>query len=261
MKLPIYQIDAFADKSFTGNPAAVVPLTEWLSDSVMQSIAEENNLAETAFFVPNAEGFHIRWFTPTAEVKLCGHATLASAYVIFNILDYQKDTILFDSLSGILAVKKDSDFITLNFPSQPPQAINKPPDLYKGLGIDPIECLAHEDILAVFEKEDDVINLKPNFESLIKLDLRGVIVTAPSKNYDFIVRFFAPKYGIPEDPVTGSAYTQLMPYWCNKLGKTKLNAKQVSARGGILFCELTGNRVLISGRAVIYMTGEIELSV
>ena len=259
MKLNIYQIDAFAEKSFEGNPAAVVPLQEWLSDNTMQSIAEENNLTETAFFVPTEDGYHIRWFTPTNEVKLCGHATLASAYVLFNILDHQQDKIVFDSLSGTLTVKHSGELLTLDFPVQVPKSCEIYPELINGLGHTPKECLANDDILAVFETEEEIHNISPNFESLKKLPLRGVIATAPSKDYDFIVRFFAPKYGINEDPVTGSAYTQLLPYWSNRLNKTVLTAKQVSPRGGILQCELSGNRVLISGMAVKYLEGQIEI--
>lgn len=259
MKLPIYQIDAFAEQPFEGNPAAVVPLNEWLPDATMQAISEENNLAETAFFVPTNNGFHIRWFTPSKEVKLCGHATLASAYVLFNILEYKQDEVVFSSLSGPLSVSKAHDLLTLNFPAQPPKACDTPPELSKGLGHQPKECLSHDDFLAVFENEEDIFAITPDHESLKKLGLRGVIATAPSEQYDFVVRFFAPKYGIPEDPVTGSAYTQLIPYWAKKLGKPNLRAKQVSARGGKLFCELQGDRVLISGSAVKYMEGIIDI--
>lgn len=259
MKLAIYQVDAFAEKQFEGNPAAVVPLEEWLSDSTMQAIAEENNLAETAFFVPVEGGFHIRWFTPNKEVKLCGHATLASAHILFNALGYKNDTISFKSLSGELLVSKNGDFLTLNFPAQPPETCSPPVSIEAGLGISPIECLKHDDYLAVFEKEEDVLSITPNHEVLKQLDLRGVIATAPSSEFDFIVRFFAPKFGIPEDSVTGSAYTQLMPYWSEKFNKSKLHAKQVSERGGKLICELKGTRVLISGSAVTYMEGSIEI--
>ncbi len=259
MKLTIYQIDAFAEKSFEGNPAAVVPLEEWLPESVMQAIAEENNLAETAFFVPAVAGFHIRWFTPNKEMKLCGHATLASAFVLFNILGYNESLLSFDSLSGPLTVTKEGELLTLNFPSQPPARCDIPPLLIKGLGRKPTECLENEDYIAVFEREEDVFDIDPNHECLKQLELRGVIVTAPSSEFDFIVRFFAPKFGIPEDPVTGSAYTQLVPYWSARLGKSNLVAKQVSARGGKVICTLTCDRVLISGSAVKYMEGMIEI--
>jgi PhzF family phenazine biosynthesis protein len=259
MKLDIYQIDAFAEKQFEGNPAAVVPLDEWLPESVMQAIAEENNLAETAFFVPTESGYHIRWFTPNKEVKLCGHATLASAYVLFDILGSKEEILSFESLSGELLVSKTGNLLTLNFPVQSPVICSTPDLLAAGLGKVPLECLKHDDYVAVFENEEEVLSLVPNHEVLKQLDLRGVIVTAPSSEFDFIARFFAPKLGVPEDPVTGSAYTQLMPYWSSKLGKSQLQAKQVSTRGGKILCELKGDRVLISGSAVTYMVGSIEI--
>jgi PhzF family phenazine biosynthesis protein len=226
----------------------------------MQAIAEENNLAETAFFVPSEIGYHIRWFTPNKEVKLCGHATLACAYVLFNMKGYNENVLSFDSLSGVLRVSKLNDLFTLDFPVQPPKVCSAPALLISGLGKIPVECLKHDDYVAVFEREEDVLIMTPNHEALKQLDLRGVIVTAPSSEFDFIARFFAPKLGVPEDPVTGSAYTQLMPYWSDKLGRSQLKAKQVSSRGGQLFCELKGDRVLISGRAVTYMTGSIEIT-
>ena len=258
MKLDIYQIDAFAEMQFEGNPAAVIPLEEWLPEPLMQAIAEENNLPETAFFVPSESGFHIRWFTPNKEVKLCGHATLASAHVLFNVLGCKEKVLSFESLSGPLYVSKTENLLTLNFPAQPPKACGTPALLVAGLGKEPLECLKHDDYVAVFENEKDVLSLTPNHEALKQLDLRGVIATAPSSEFDFVARFFAPKFGIPEDPVTGSAYTQLMPYWSCKLGRSQLRAKQVSNRGGKLLCELQGDRVLISGSAVTYMAGSIE---
>lgn len=260
MKLSIYQVDAFAEKPFEGNPAAVIPLVEWLPDALMQAIAEENNLSETAFFVPSAGSYHIRWFTPNAEVKLCGHATLASAHVLFNSTDYDNDVVSFKSLSGELLVYKHGELLTMNFPSQAPENCSTPDSLVEGLGISPIECLKHDDYLAVFEKEDDVLRLIPDHDVLKQLDLRGVIVTAPSSEFDFIVRFFAPKYGIPEDSVTGSAYTQLTPYWSEKMNKMTLYAKQVSKRGGKVACEKKGNRVLISGRSITYMQGTVTIN-
>ena len=261
MKLSLYQIDAFAEKPFEGNPAAVVPLKEWLSNETMQAIAEENNLAETAFFIPSDNGFHIRWFTPKAEVKLCGHATLASAFVLFNCLGYRAESINFDSLSGPLSVTREGNLFTLNFPSQNPEVCDVPEDLVKGLGERPLECYRNEDFLAVFGSEKEVLNINPNHNHLEQLDLRGVIITASSSEHDFVARFFAPKYGIPEDPVTGSAYTQLMPYWSGKLGKSKLKAKQISPRGGKLICEIKGDRVLISGSATKYLEGTIEIEI
>jgi PhzF family phenazine biosynthesis protein len=259
MKLNIYQVDAFAKHSFEGNPAAVVPLEKWLSDETLQAIAEENNLSETAFYVPNNEGFQIRWFTPNEEVKLCGHATLASAFVLFNILGYESESIKFESLSGPLFVTRKNELITLDFPKQKPRKCDTPEEIITGLGKTPVECLKNEDYVVVFEYPKEVANIIPNHESLRKLPLRGVIVTAPSREYDFVVRFFAPKYGIPEDPVTGSAFTQLAPYWAEKLGKKRLKAKQVSSRGGEVLCELKGDRVLISGSAIKYLEGSIEI--
>lgn len=261
MKLDIYQIDAFAERPFEGNPAAVVPLEDWLPDSIMQAIAEENNLAETAFFVPSPDGFHIRWFTPTKEVALCGHATLASAYALFNFLGWQEKVVSFDSLSGPLHVSEADGLLTLDFPSQPPEPCSIPESLVAGLGKVPVECLKHDDYVAVFESEEDVFGIEPDHEALKQLDLRGVVATARSSEFDFIARFFAPKFGIPEDPVTGSAYTELTPYWSEKLEKLQLRAKQVSRRGGKVFCELKGDRVLISGTAVVYMMGRINVDI
>jgi len=259
MKLSIYQIDAFAEKPFEGNPAAVVPLKEWLPDNILQAIAEENNLAETAFFIPFGNGFNIRWFTPTTEVKLCGHATLATAYVLFNILGFEEELITFDSLSGKLSVTRSGELLTLDFPCQKPEKCEAPEKLIQGLGITPLKCYKNEDYLAVLRSEDEVINVTPDHFHLGKLGLRGVIITAPSAEFDFVTRFFAPKYGIPEDPVTGSAYTQLTPFWAERLGKTKLTARQLSNRSGKLICELKGSRVLISGTAVRYLEGVIEI--
>ena len=257
MKLPIYQIDAFAEKTFEGNPAAVVPLEEWLPDEVMQAIAEENNLAETVFFVPKGSGFHIRWFTPKDEVKLCGHATLASAYVLFNCLGYEGSEICFDSLSGPLTVIRNGDLFTLDFPNQKPTVCEAPEALIQGLGKHPLQCLANEDYVAVFASEAEVAAIKPDFRALEELDRRGVIVTAPGKNSDFVARFFAPKLGVQEDPVTGSAYTHIAPLWVEQLGKTSLSAIQISPRTGKLQCEVKGDRVLISGKAVQYLEGSI----
>ena len=261
MEIPVYQIDSFASKLFEGNPAAVCPLDEWLPDEIMQSIAAENNLSETAFFVPLGKGFHIRWFTPTSEVDLCGHATLASAFVLFNILGYRRDKIEFDSKSGILSVTQDNEWIVMDFPSQPPVPCNTPKEIVAAFDITPIECLRSKDYIVIFEREGDIESTNPDFGKLVSLDLDGVIITAKSTRYDFIARVFAPNQGIPEDPVTGSAYTQLAPYWAPKLGKTKFNVKQVSSRGGELTCELVGDRVLISGKAVKYLEGKINIEI
>ena len=260
MELNLYQIDAFTDKPFQGNPAAVIPLETWLPDNTMQSIAEENNLPETAFFVPTRNGFHIRWYTPKTEVDLCGHATLAAAYVLFNIMKYNKDKIEFKSKSGTLTVLQKDDWLVMDFPVQPPIPCNIPDEIVKAFGKAPIECLRSEDYIIVFETESDILSIRPDTDYLKKLDLRGVIITARSEQYDFVSRFFAPKYGIDEDPVTGSSHTQLVPYWAQKLGKAKMNAKQVSSRGGEIVCELHEDRVLISGKAVKFLQGKIEFN-
>ncbi|MFK5915270.1 MAG: PhzF family phenazine biosynthesis protein [Woeseiaceae bacterium] len=259
MELTIYQIDAFASRVFTGNPAAICPLQEWLDDTTLQSIAAENNLSETAYFVATTNGFHIRWFTPTTEVDLCGHATLAAAHVIFNVLGYQQEMISFESKSGILTVAKDNELLVMNFPAQAPTACDLPNALLEAFTVKPIGCLKSEDYILVFNDEQDVINAEPKLELLTQVDCRGVIITAKSNQYDFTSRFFAPKYGINEDPVTGSAYTQLVPYWAAQLNKNTLHSKQVSARGGELFCELLDQRVSIAGYAVKYLQGTISV--
>lgn len=260
VNLPIYQIDAFAEKIFEGNPAAVVPLQEWLSEELMGLIAAENNLSETAFFVPVDNHFYIRWFTPNGrEVELCGHATLASAFVLFNCLDYQSEDIIFESLSGNLSVTQNNDLLTLDFPQQAGAPCEAPALLTQGLGAAPSACYSGEDYMVVFESEDELAQLSPDYDALARLDRRGVIATAPSTNYDFVVRFFAPKYGIKEDAVTGSAYTQLIPYWSKKTSRKKLLARQISERGGTVHCELQGERVFISGSAVKYLEGVIAI--
>jgi PhzF family phenazine biosynthesis protein len=260
MKLSLYQIDAFANKVFEGNPAAVIPLEDWLPAKTMQLIASENNLSETAFFCPSDNNYEIRWFTPNGEIELCGHATLASAYVLFNILNYKTEQIEFNSLSGRLTVKKVNDLFRLDFPSQNPIKCKTPRLLTEGLGRESNNCYKNEDYLVVFETEDEIANINPDFNKLKMLDSRGVIITAPGLNYDFVSRAFFPKYGVLEDPVTGSAHTKLIPYWAEKFGKSKLIAKQVSKRGGELFCENHKNRVYISGHAKLYMKGEIEIN-
>ena len=259
MELTLYQIDAFASRLFEGNPAAVCPLDGWLSDELMLSIAEENNLSETAFFVPVGNGFHIRWFTPEGEVDLCGHATLATAYVLFSILGYKRDSIEFDSKSGMLTVTKDNEWLVMDFPAQPPVLCDIPKEIIKAFDIAPVECLKSEDFIVVFEREADIESANPAFEQLMKLDLRGVIITAKSTRYDFVARFFAPKYGIHEDPVTGSVYTQLAPYWASRIGSKRFSVKQLSSRGGELTCEIVDDRVLISGKAIKYLEGKIKV--
>jgi PhzF family phenazine biosynthesis protein len=259
MQIPIYQVDAFTEKLFTGNPAAVCPLESWLDDALMQNIAAENNLAETAFFVQKGDHFEIRWFTPAAEINLCGHATLASSHVLFCHLGYKSETIRFICKSGELFVTRADELITLNFPSAKPAAIDMPLGLAEALGAKPSEILKARDIFAVYKSTDDILALRPNFDQLTRLDFHGFIVTAPGNDCDFVSRFFAPKIGINEDPVTGSAHTSLIPYWAERLGKKKMFARQLSQRGGELFCEALGERVLISGNAVTYLTGKIYL--
>lgn len=259
MKIPLYQIDAFSSKVFKGNPAAVCPLEAWLDDAVMQAIAQENNLSETAFFVPETDGYRIRWFTPVAEVDLCGHATLATAFVIFNYIDTVSRAVTFRSRSGRLAVARAGELLSMDFPSQPPAPCEVPEDLLDGLGNEPLEILSSEDYFVVFSSEREIIELDPDMESFKKLDLRGVTVTARGSTVDFVSRFFAPKYGVNEDPVTGSAHCALIPYWAMKLKKKQLHARQLSRRGGELFCKDHGERVTISGNAVTFMEGSIVI--
>jgi PhzF family phenazine biosynthesis protein len=260
MKLRLFQIDAFASRVFTGNPAAVVPLDTWIDDATLQGIATENNLAETAFLVGGQGEYEIRWMTPTAEVDLCGHATLASAWVVFHALEPGRTEVAFRSKSGPLGVVAEGDRLALDFPSRPP----KPSDsdtasLGDALGRVPALALASRDLMAVYEREEDVRGLAPDMRKVAAFDATGVIATAPGNECDFVSRFFAPAFGIPEDPVTGSAHCTLVPYWAQRLGKTSLHARQISPRGGELFCELHGDRVEIAGRAVKYLDGEIEV--
>lgn len=259
MQLDIYQIDAFANKIFEGNPAAVCPLENWLPDELMQSIASENSLSETAFFVSTDTAYHIRWFTPKREVDLCGHATLASAFVIFSTLNYKKNKIIFSSKSGELIVSKNGEWLEMDFPTQAPEQCSIPEQIIKAFKTMPIKCLKSQDYIVIFANENEVLNAKPDMSALNELNLRGVVITAVGKNYDFVNRVFAPKYGINEDSVTGSAFTQLIPYWSEKLSKKILTAKQVSARGGEVNCAYLGERVKISGKAVQYMVGSIEI--
>ncbi len=260
MKLTIYKADAFAEKAFEGNPAAVVPLQEWLPNSLMQQIAMENNLSETAFFVPTESGFHIRWFTPKAEVKLCGHATLATAHVLFNHLGFTGNEISFDSLSGVLKVTRENGLIILDFPALTATKTEIPVAVAKAFHFAPKACFkGRDDYMLIFENEQDILSLQPDFQQLVNAQTRGVICTSKSEKYDFVSRFFAPAVGVNEDPVTGSAHTMLIPFWAEKLDKTEMMAKQVSARGGILHCKLAGDRVKIGGKAVTFLTGEITV--
>ena len=259
MQLPLYIVNAFTDSTFGGNPAAVCPLQQWLPDTVMQQIAAQHNLSETAFFVRAADGFHIRWFTPTVEVSLCGHATLASAFVLFDQLGFAAREIVFQSKSGPLQVTLDDHRLTLNFPAQPPRAIPYIDNIESTLGALPVAQLAGEDVLFVLQSEAEVAALTPDFAALKQWPYRGVIVTAPGEEVDFVCRFFAPAAGINEDPVTGSAYTKLIPYWSERLAKSELSARQISARGGDILCAMVQDRVLISGSAVLYAKGDIYL--
>lgn len=259
MKIKQYQVDAFTTRIFEGNPAAVCPLASWLDDETLQAIAQENNLSETAFFVPSEKGFALRWFTPVKEVDLCGHATLASAHIIFEALAYPKQAITFETGRGELIVEQKGKLLEMNFPAYPPISHELSESLIKGLGQRPIEVLVADDYLAVFDSEATIRAITPNPALLGELDLRGVIITAPGTDVDFVSRFFAPKFGIPEDPVTGSAHCALAPFWAEKLGKSILTARQVSKRGGDITCEMKADRVLLSGSAVTFMEAEITL--
>ena len=261
MRLPIFQVDAFTDRVFDGNPAAVCPLENWLADDVMQRIAMENSVAETAFFIRLDEGFAIRWFTPEIEMDLCGHATLAAAHIIARQLNYPLSSISFQSKSGKLAVKIEEKLLTLNFPARKPQPSEAPQVILDAIEYKPIEVLKSRDYLLVFEDEELIRHLKPDRSILdrINLDPGGIIVTAKGKEIDFVSRFFTPQASIFEDPVTGSAHCSLIPYWSEKLGKDSMVALQLSSRVGKLFCQNTGERVLISGEAVTYLSGHITI--
>ena len=263
MELSIYQVDAFTDRVFGGNPAAIVPLKEWLPDETLQKIALENNLSETAFFVPTQSGFHLRWFTPTVEINLCGHATLATSWVIYNELGYNKPSITFESLSGQLTVTKKNDALTLDFPIWPYEKMEIDLRVSDALGVAPIELYKAPDWVAVYDDPNIIKDMVPDLQKLSEIsECRGIIVTAPGgekefNDYDFVSRWFGPNEGIDEDPVTGSAHCVLTPYWSKKLGKNTFKARQVSARGGDLTCELKEERVFITGTAKLYMKGTI----
>ncbi len=255
----MYQVDAFAARPFEGNPAAVCPLESWLPDDLMQSIAAENNLSETAFVVREGDGYRIRWFTPTIEVDLCGHATLATAWVLFNKLGVPGDVLRFESRSGVLGVELDGDRLVLDFPAQVPSPCDVPDALVDSLQRAPVDCLRHDDYVLVFDDETFVREVTPDLHRLAEVDCRGVIITSQARDYDFVARFFGPRAGVPEDPVTGSAYTVLAPVWADRLGKTSFKARQVSARGGDVHCELKGDRVSIAGTAVCVLEGTLQL--
>ncbi len=262
MKQKIYQIDAFTNTVFGGNPAAVCILDSWLTDELMQNIAAENNLAETAFAVKKENGYELRWFTTELEVDLCGHATLATAFVLFQYYGVKENTIQFISpRSGKLHVEQNDDgSMTLDFPTDTLQPVTPEEKINKAIGISPLETFKGKtDYLLIYESQEQIETISPNFHLLNELDCRGVIVSAKGNDVDFVSRFFAPQCGIPEDPVTGSAHTTLTPYWSKKLRKTKLSAKQLSERGGELQCEDKNERIKISGNAVCYLIGEIEI--
>jgi PhzF family phenazine biosynthesis protein len=261
MRIPLYQIDAFAEGPFTGNPAAVCPLDSWLPDDVMQSIAAENNLSETAFFVPEEEGYRLRWFTPTTEVDLCGHATLAAGFVVLHLLSLEHRQVCFQTQhAGKLTVARDGDLFVLDFPSRPPAPCAMSEPLVAALGCRPAALFAARDYLAVYDSADDIIALRPDFAAIAALDRFAVIVTAPGiGGIDFVSRFFAPAHGVGEDPVTGSAHCTLIPYWADRLRKNRLEARQLSHRGGSLSCSLLGDRVTIAGRAALYLEGMITV--
>jgi PhzF family phenazine biosynthesis protein len=259
MKIPLYQVDAFTGRLFGGNPAAVCPLDSWLDDETLQAIAAENNLSATAYFVPVADGFQLRWFTPQVEVDLCGHATLASAFVLMNHLEPDRKEVRFRIKSGDLRVTRTDDLFTLDFPARPAAPCDVPEELIEALGIKPQEVWAAKAYMAVYESEDEILELRPNMEQLSRLDKYGVIVTSPGQTADFVSRFFAPGVGIPEDPVTGSAHCTLIPYWSDCIGKQTLLAHQVSKRGGELLCQDLGDRVKMAGRAVLFAEGIIHL--
>jgi PhzF family phenazine biosynthesis protein len=264
MQLAMYQVDAFTDRLFAGNPAAVCPLEAWLPDAAMQAIAAENNLSETAFFVPRGEDYDLRWFTPTLETDLCGHATQASGFVVMNRLAPQKSTVRFHTRSGALTVTRQGDMFAIDLPAQPPAPCAMPAKTVAALGRKPAQILAATKYLAVYDSAAEVAALAPDTAVLTDIDRDGVIVTAPGPEgdrgaCDFVSRYFAPHAGIPEDPVTGSAHCTLVPYWAKRLGKTKLHARQISRRGGELFCELRGDRVVVAGRAALYLEGKIHV--
>lgn len=259
MELNLFQVDAFADDVFEGNPAAVCPLDEWLEDDQMQKIAMENNLSETAFFTEQEDGFHLRWFTPTTEVDLCGHATLASSHVIFEHLGFDGGTIRFETRSGELKVSRNGDRLLMNFPVA---ELNEAavPDFLSDASGEPAQDLYRDtDYLYVVESEEQVRNLDPDIPALLEADVRGVIVTAPSNEYDFVSRFFCPAVGVDEDPVTGSAHTMLTPYWSRRLEKDELVGRQVSRRGGTVYCWQKGERVELGGSACTYLEGKITI--
>jgi len=259
MKLPLYQLDAFTRRPFAGNPAAIVLLDEWLPDSVLQSIAAENNLAETAFVIPKGEACPLRWFTPALEIDLCGHATLATADVLFRERFPALRRIAFTTLSGELVVERTADGLAMDFPSRPGRLVALSDEIVAAAGARPREAYQARDLMVVFDSEEEVRDLRPDFARISALDAFALIVTAPGRDADFVSRFFAPKAGVPEDPATGSSHCTLTPYWARRLDKITLTARQLSPRGAEMRCEKRGDRVVISGHCAWYLTGEIEI--
>jgi len=259
MKLPLYQIDAFTSRMFRGNPAAVVLLDAWLPDATLRAIAAENNLAETAFVVVRGDVMPLRWFTPTVEVDLCGHATLAAAHVLLRYNFPSATHVSFSTRSGNLVVTRDGEFLSMDFPSRPGTPVELTPTLVSALGVRPRVAYAARDLLAIFDSESQILNFLPDFQRIAALDTFALIVSAPGDTADYVYRFFAPRQGIPEDPATGSANCTLVPYWAARLGRAELVAQQLSARGGDLRCTLRGDRVLIAGCTAEYLRGEIEV--
>ena len=260
MSLQVFHVDAFTTEPFAGNPAAVCPLAGWLDDETLRLVAAENNLSETAFFVPRGDEYELRWFTPRCEVKLCGHATLASAFILMQVLGAQSDSLRFQTrFSGTLTVAGEGNLMAMDFPALPPWVCTNPPlELFKALGKTPTEVVQIEDnYFAVYDSQQDVKNIRPDFRILEHLHPAGVAITAKGNETDFVSRYFAPSYGIPEDPVTGSTHCSLAPYWAKRLGKTSFHARQVSERGGELWCEVKEDRVMIKGNAVLTLRGEL----
>jgi PhzF family phenazine biosynthesis protein len=264
MRIPLFHVDAFATQPFTGNPAAVCPLQAWLDDETLRKVAAENNLSETAFLVPKCGHYELRWFTPRREVRLCGHATLASAYVVLNLLEPGMDAVQFETrYSGTLTVRRDGDLFAMDFPALFPRLCTDAPEgLVEALGLGdrPSDVLEVHDIyVVIYENEAAIQNMRPDFSRLTRLHPAVVAVTAPGKNVDFVSRYFKPSYGMPEDPVTGSAHCALTPYWSQRLGESQLHARQLSERGGELWCEMAGDRVILKGTAVLTMQGTLVI--
>lgn len=262
MRIRIFQVDAFTDRLFGGNPAAVCPLEEWLPDEVLQDVAAENDLSETGFVVADGDGYELRWFTPTSEVDLCGHATLAAGFVVLRYMEGSRDRVTFRTRSGPLEVWSEDELLSMRFPGLPPEPDPEGEAAGEALGLRPAGALRAKDHLAVYEEAEEVASLRPDMARVEALSGRGVIATAPAGDgheADFVSRFFAPGVGVPEDPVTGSAHCTLAPYWADRLGRDRLVGRQISPRGGTVICEVEGDRVVLSGGAVLYLEGTIRV--